>query len=156
MRNKRCFKKINKNRNLFYYSCNRKAPRGFKIEHAIAADIPPLVSPKRRHGSTRVLNHAFLAWRSSWRCVPLQYKSSLKFHQLAAGQLLSEQTVWNGKGRRYSQSITYKITLAESLSSSQSGGPPCWASPLAFGLIEYPRYPRENNCLWDWISIPDT
>ncbi len=32
-------------------------------------------------------------------------------------------------------SITYKITPSGSLSSSQPGGPPCWASPLAFGLI---------------------
>ncbi len=39
------------------------------------------------------------------------------------------------KGRWYGQSITYKIKPAGSLSSSQPGGPPCWASPLAFGLI---------------------
>jgi hypothetical protein len=30
------------------------------------------------------------------------------------------------------RAITYKITPAGSLSSSQPGGPPCWASPLAF------------------------
>jgi hypothetical protein len=39
----------------------------------------------------------------------------------------------DGKGRRYGPSITDKITPAGSLSHSQPGGPPCWASPLAFG-----------------------
>ncbi len=35
-----------------------------------------------------------------------------------------------------------KTHSAGSLSSSQSGGPPCWASPLAFGLIvRYPLFP---------------
>jgi hypothetical protein len=28
-----------------------------------------------------------------------------------------------------------KLHPAKSLSSSQTGGPPCWSSPLAFGLI---------------------
>jgi hypothetical protein len=59
-----------------------------------------------------------------------------KFHQLTAEQLLSGQPVRYGKSRRYGPSITYKITPAGSLSSSQPGGPPCWASPLAFGLID--------------------
>ncbi len=40
-----------------------------------------------------------------------------------------------GKGRQYGPSITYKITTAGSLSSSRPGGPPCWTSHLAFGLI---------------------
>jgi hypothetical protein len=34
-------------------------------------------------------------------------------------------------------SITYELTPVWSLSSSQPGGPPCWASPLAFGLIGF-------------------
>jgi hypothetical protein len=38
----------------------------------------------------------------------LLYNSRLKFHQFAAGQLLSGQPVWDGKGRRYGLSITYK------------------------------------------------
>jgi hypothetical protein len=58
-------------------------------------------------------------------------------HQLAAGQLLSVQPVRYGKGRRNEPSITYKITPVGSLSSRQPGGPPWWASPLAFGLIGY-------------------
>ncbi len=42
------------------------------------------------HGSTRVPGHAFLAWNSSWRMVVyLLYNSNWKFHQLAAGQLLT-------------------------------------------------------------------
>ncbi len=68
-------------------------------------------------------------------CVHLLYNNSWKFHQLAARQLLSGQPVLYGKGRRYGPSITYKITPAGPLSSSQPGGPPCWASPLVFGLI---------------------
>jgi hypothetical protein len=51
-------------------------------------------------------------------------------YQLEAGQLLSGQPVRYGKGRRYDTSITYKITLAGSLTSSQPGGPSCWTSPL--------------------------
>ncbi len=68
-------------------------------------------------------------------CVLLLYNSSWKFHQPAAGQLLSVQPVRYGKDRRYSPSITFKITPAGSLPSSQPGGPPWWASPLAFGVI---------------------
>ena len=30
-----------------------------------------------------------------------------------------------------------QIHIAGILSSSQPGGPPCWASPLAVGLIDY-------------------
>jgi hypothetical protein len=71
-------------------------------------------------------------------CVLLLYNSSWKFLQLAAGQLLSEQPVRYGKGRWYK--ITYKITPAGSLSFSQPGGPSCWASPLALGLIGYYNY----------------
>jgi hypothetical protein len=63
--------------------------------------------------------------------------SSWKFHHHAAGQLLSGQPVRYGKGRRNGPSITYIITPAGPLSSSQQGGPPCWASPLAFGHIGY-------------------
>jgi hypothetical protein len=67
------------------------------------------------------------------------YNSNWKFHQLAAGQLLSGQAVRYGKGRRYGPSITYKITPAGSLFSSHRGGPPYWASPLVFGLTEWRR-----------------
>ncbi len=66
-------------------------------------------------------------------CVHVLYNSSWKFHQLAAGQLLSRQPVRYGKGRQYGPSIKYKITPA----SSCPGRPPCWASPLAFGLTAY-------------------
>jgi hypothetical protein len=40
-----------------------------------------------------------------WLCTILLYSSSWKFHQLAAGQLLSEQPVRYGTGRRYGPSI---------------------------------------------------
>jgi hypothetical protein len=61
------------------------------------------------------------------------------FTQLVAGQLQSGQPIQYGKGRRYGPSITYKITPAGSLSSSQPGGPPCWSSPLAFGHMDITR-----------------
>ncbi len=68
-------------------------------------------------------------------CVHLLYNISQKFHQLTAGQLLSGKPVRYGKGRQYSPSITYKITHAGSRSFCEPGGPPCWPSPSAFGLI---------------------
>ncbi len=48
-------------------------------------------------------------------------------------------------GRRNGPSITYKITpfwaLGHSPPAREPGGPPCWASPIAFGLIaEYYLY----------------
>jgi hypothetical protein len=67
--------------------------------------------------------------------VHLLYNSSMKIHQLAARQLRLGQPIRYGKGGRNGPSITYKITPAGPLSSSQPGGPPFWASPLAFGLI---------------------
>ncbi len=81
-------------------------------------------------------------------CVHLLYNSSCKFYkfyQLTSGQLLSGR---NGKGRRYGPSITYKITPAGSHSSTQPGGPPCWASTLAFGLTEC-----YNLCSYTFISL---
>jgi hypothetical protein len=76
-------------------------------------------------------------WLMMDGCVHLLYNNSWKFHQLAVGQLLSGQPVRYRKGRRYGPFITSKITPAGSLSSSQLGGPPCWAVPLAFSLIGY-------------------
>ncbi len=84
--------------------------------------------------------------------VHLLNNSSWKFHQLAAGQLLLGQLVRYGKD---SLSITYKITPAESLSSSQPGGPPCWASPLAFGLIGYNPLSRQCTILLYVIFTKD-
>ncbi len=51
--------------------------------------------------------------------VNLLYKSSWKFHQLAAGQPLLGQPIRYGKGRLYLPSTKYIITPAGSLSSSQ-------------------------------------
>ncbi len=75
-------------------------------------------------------------------CVHLLYNSSWNFHQHTAGQLLSGQLK-----RRVRPVHTYKITLAGELSSSPLGGPPCWASPLAFGLI-VPNRARICKRLW--------
>jgi hypothetical protein len=51
--------------------------------------------------------------------VQLLYNSSWKFHQLAAGQLLSGQPVRYRKASQDGPFIMYKITPAGSLSSSQ-------------------------------------
>ncbi len=64
-------------------------------------------------------------------CVHFLYNSSWTFHQLAASGMTTSTV---RKRLTVSPSITYKSTPAGSLSSSQPGGPPCWASPLAFGL----------------------
>ncbi len=96
--------------------------------------------PERSHGSTRVLDHAFLAWLSSFRVVV--YISS----QL--GSSWQGNQVRYGKVRRYGPSITYKITPAASLPSSQPGGTPCWVSPLAFGLIVLDH--GNSVARWPW------
>ncbi len=87
-------------------------------------------------------------------CVQVLYNSSWKFHQLAAGQLLSWQPVQYGKGRQYGPSITYKITPAGSLSSSQPGGPSCWASPLVFSLIDNHHRAPVLSFTGHWILDP--
>jgi hypothetical protein len=55
------------------------------------------------------------------------------------------------KGRRYGPSITDEITPAGSLSSSsQPGGPPYWASTLAFGLIGHKRKKGHSH---DFLAV---
>jgi hypothetical protein len=39
------------------------------------------------------------------------------------------------QGRRHGRPSRTKSHPAGSISSRQPGGPPCWTSPLAFGLI---------------------
>jgi hypothetical protein len=68
------------------------------------------------------------------------------YYITSAGNSFSSQLL--SQGDRYSTekagcaecslSITYEITPAGSLSSSQPGGPPSWARILAFGLIDRP------------------
>ncbi len=75
---------------------------------------------------------------SSWKFLRFHCADRCwKFHQHAAGQLLSGQPVLYGRDWRYGPSIAYNITPVGSFSSSHPGGPPCWTSPLAFGLIGY-------------------
>ncbi len=74
-----------------------------------------LMTPRTiRRASTRLVQ-AIPSLRDiahdGWLCKFTIY-SSWKFHQLAAGQLLSGQPVRYGKGRRYGRSIIYKITPA--------------------------------------------
>ncbi len=56
------------------------------------------------------------------------------------------------QGSRHGPSIMYKITPCWSLSSSQPGGPPFRASPLAFGLIsghlQYMQYNVHRSKQW--------
>jgi hypothetical protein len=59
--------------------------------------------PGRRHGSTRVPAHAFLAWHSSWQC--FMYINS--FSKRSA----EDRDKWCGRqGMRNGPFITYKIT----------------------------------------------
>ncbi len=80
----------------------------------------------------------------------LLYNSSKNFLQLAARQLLSGQPSQYGKGMRYGPiSITYKITPAESLFSSQPGGPLFWPYPR-----KQPGWGSQTlNCLLYIINI---
>ncbi len=100
------------------------------ISNYLARPYPLLSASllERRHGLYLSTMQAMPSLHDG--CVHLLY--SWKFHQLAAGQMLSGQPVWYEKGRRYGPSITYIITFAESLFSSQPGGPPGWTSPLAY------------------------
>ncbi len=69
-----------------------------------------------------------------WLCTfTIQYNISSQL----GSSCRSNRYFMDGKGRRYGPSITDKITPDGSLSNSQPGGPPCWASPLSFGLIGY-------------------
>ncbi len=80
--------------------------------------------PDRRHGSTRVPGHAFLTWLSLWRCFS---------NRSAPGR-----DNWCQRSARAGGTDSPSRTESQpagSLSSSQPGGPPCWARPLDFGLI---------------------
>jgi hypothetical protein len=80
--------------------------------------------PEIKHESTRVPAVPFLRDVAHDGCLCtfiIQYVSSWKFRQLAAWQFLSGKPVQYGKDKLYGQSITYKITPAGSLSSSQWG-----------------------------------
>jgi hypothetical protein len=48
----------------------------------------------------------------------------------SAAPVKATGTVRKRQARRYGPYVTCKITSDGSLSSSQPGGPPCWASPL--------------------------
>ncbi len=95
-----------------------------------------LLSPERRHGSTRVPGHVFLAWRGSWRMVVYIY------YITGAGNSISSQLGSSCQGNRCGTekaegtAVNYvQILPARSLSSLKPDGPPCWVSPLAFALI---------------------
>ncbi len=93
--------------------------------------------PERRHGSARVPGHDFIAWRSSWQMVVYVY------YITSARNSISSQLGNSCQGKRYG---TEKADCAVRPSRTKShppdhsppacrGGPPCWTSPLAFGLI---------------------
>jgi hypothetical protein len=97
--------------------------------------VRPHWSSERNHGSTRVLSLPDVAhdiWLSTYTV----------YFTTAAGNSISSQlgipvraTGTVRKRQAVLPSITYNITPAGSLPSSQPGGPPCWTSPLAFDLI---------------------
>jgi len=67
--------------------------------------------------------------------VHLLYNSRWKIHQLSAGQLLLGNRYGTERAGDTARPSRTKPHLPGSLSSSQPGGPPCRASPLAFCLI---------------------
>ncbi len=91
-----------------------------------------LLRTERRHGSTRVPGHSFLAWRSSWRMVVYIWymtaaENSISL-QLWAVPVRATGTVSKRRAVRpvhHVQNNTFRVTLFQ----------PCWASTLAFGLI---------------------
>jgi hypothetical protein len=92
-----------------------------------------MVVVKEKAWSARVPGHAFVAWCISWRMNVYIYYITAPESSISSQLGSSCQGNWSR--RRYGPSVTYKITPAGSLSSSQTGRPPFWASPLAFGLI---------------------
>ncbi len=101
---------------------------------------------ERRHGSTRVPGHAFLVWNSSWRMVVYIYNITAADNSISSQQGNRYGTQNQGAG----PSITYKITPAGSLSSSQQGGPSCWASPLASSPLALGLIGAYKEIRWDW------
>ncbi len=98
-----------------------------------SADLlsPPnhsLFSPERRHGSSIVPGHAFLA---SHDCVLCTFRN----------RSAPDRGKWCGPS---GQAVWTVHHPAGSLSSSQPGGPSCWARSLAFGLIA-PHFHRRST-----------
>ncbi len=79
-----------------------------------------------------------------WLCTFTIQQSSWKFRQLPSGQVLSGQPLLYRKDRRYVLSCPShtKSHLPGHPSPASQAGPPCWASPLSFGLIG--RDPRRR------------
>ncbi len=67
--------------------------------------------------------------QDGWLCTFIIWKLDIPTSRSWAAPVTATERY--GKGRRYGPSIKH----AGSLSSSQPGGPPCWTSPLFFGLI---------------------
>ncbi len=92
---------------------------------------------ERRHGSkTRVPGHTFLAWHSIWQMVMYIY------YITAAVNSVSSQLGSSRLGDRYSAEKAGGAARPSRTKSHRPnhsppvpGGPPCWASPLAIGLI---------------------
>ncbi len=102
--------------------------------------ISQLFNPERRHGSTRLPGHAFLACRiahDGWFCVHFLYITAARIPS-ARRFAVSIRATGTVRKRQPVRPVHHvQITPAGSLSSSQSGGPPCGTSPLAFALIGF-------------------
>jgi hypothetical protein len=98
--------------------------------------------PERRHGFKRVSSHAFLAWCSSWWCI--MYNVQYIIHSVIDQPYTGTNSVVCQAGGmdRPSRTISHP---AGSFSSSLPSGPPCWASPLVFGLIRERKNIEENS-----------
>ncbi len=87
--------------------------------------------PERRHGSTRVPGHVYLAWCSSWRMVEYIYYITEAWKSISWA--VNVVTVRKRRAVRLVHHV--QNHTCRSLSSSQSGGTSCCSNPLAFGLI---------------------
>ncbi len=115
------------------FSWNTQYRRAISRNNSMCSYLLGRLYQREGHGSIRLPGHAFLAWRSSWWW--------LCTFTTAAGNSMRRQLGSSCHGNRYCterqevRPVYHKSTFARSLSSRQPVGPPCWASPLAFGLI---------------------
>ncbi len=106
---------------------------------------------ERRHGSTRALGHAFLVAHG---CVHILYNSSWKFHQFAAGQLLSGLPVQYGKGGCIARTSCTKSHLSVTFLQPARRAAVLGQPSTAFGLIGWiGRCPRFKCCRLNCLLI---
>jgi hypothetical protein len=90
----------------------------------------PWVPTERRHGPSRVPGYAFLLRDVAHDGVLCTFRNRSAPDR--------GQVVWSIRAGGMDRPSRTRLHPSGSLSSSQPGGPPCWASPVAFDLIDCP------------------